>query len=168
MKLFMTRLLAIGLLICCIAPAANAASATANLAITVTSAGGGGSLPAGVTLAPMDGETMTGNTMSHNYYARNGFTNAASSVFNSAYNNGGWDDPRFFPVIDDYSFYPANSTTTFKTLGLNTARVAGRSTIDGRSPIGGVLRHMRRHIVLAQIGDKLGHIVGLVGTGVIR
>src|SRR6516164_8916943 len=44
------------------------------------------------------------------------------------------------------------------------ARVTGRPTIDGRSPIGGVLRHMRRHVVRAQIGDKLGHIIGLIGT----
>jgi hypothetical protein len=28
---------------------------------------------------------------------------------------------------------------------------------------GGVLRHMRRHVEFAQVGDKLGHIVGLVG-----
>jgi hypothetical protein len=76
-------------------------------------------LPAGVTLSAIDGETMAGNVMSHNYYARNGFTNPASSTFDPAYNNGGWDDPRFFPIGNDYSFYPSNSTTTFKTLGLN-------------------------------------------------
>jgi hypothetical protein len=32
------------------------------------------------------------------------------------------------------------------------ARVADRPTVDGQSPIGGVLRHMRRHIVRTQIG----------------
>jgi hypothetical protein len=36
------------------------------------------------------------------------------------------------------------------------------STVDCRSPIGGVLRHMRCHIVRAQIGDKLGYVVGLI------
>jgi len=35
-------------------------------------------------------------------------------------------------------------------------------TVDCRSPIGGVLRHMRCHIVRAQIGDKLGYVVGLI------
>ena len=85
----------------------------------------------GVTLSAIDGETMTGNVMSYNYYARNGFTNAASSTFNTSYNNGGWDDPRFFPIGDDYSFYPSNSTTTFKALGLNfTHRVTGDTNLS--------------------------------------
>src|SRR6266446_3372798 len=44
------------------------------------------------------------------------------------------------------------------------ARVAGRPTIDCRSPVGRVLRHMRRHVVRTQIGDKAGHIIGLVGA----
>src|SRR6516225_1144117 len=44
------------------------------------------------------------------------------------------------------------------------ARVAGRSTVDCRPPVRRVLRDMRRHIVLAQIGDEAGHIIGLVGT----
>src|ERR1700730_3565635 len=42
--------------------------------------------------------------------------------------------------------------------------VAGRPAIDCRSSIGGVLRHMRCHVVLPQIGDKPGHIVRLVGA----
>lgn len=97
---------------------AVAATVTKNLAITVTSNGGGGQLPAGVTLSPIDGETLTGannltaTTNTHSYYTSHGFTNAASSSFNSAYNNGGWDDPRFFPIVNDYSFYPSNSTST--------------------------------------------------------
>ena len=41
------------------------------------------------------------------------------------------------------------------------ARVAGRSTVDCRPPVRRVLRYMRRHIVLAQIGDEAGHIIGL-------
>src|ERR1700757_3882474 len=44
------------------------------------------------------------------------------------------------------------------------ARVAGRSTVNCRPPVRCVLRDMRRHIVLAQIGDEAGHIIGLVGT----
>src|SRR6516162_11548498 len=44
------------------------------------------------------------------------------------------------------------------------AGVAGRSTVDCRPPVRRVLRDMRRHIVLAQIGDEAGHIIGLVGT----
>src|SRR5438045_7618645 len=43
------------------------------------------------------------------------------------------------------------------------AGMAGCPTVNCRSPIGGVLRHMRCDIALAQIGDKLGDIVGLVG-----
>jgi hypothetical protein len=88
-------------------------------------------LPPGVTLSAIDGETMTGNVMSHNYYARNGFTNAASSTFDPSYNNGGWDDPRFFPIGQDYSFYPSNSTATFKALGLNfTHRVTADTNLS--------------------------------------
>ena len=66
------------------------------------------SLPAGVTLRQIDGGP--------NYYCSNGFTYACSSSFNGM----SWDDPKFFPIIDDYSFYPSNSTATFKDLGLNT------------------------------------------------
>lgn len=61
-------------------------------------------LPAGVTLQNIDGGPA--------YYSSNGFTNAAVA---------GWDSQSFFPVIDDFSFYPSNSTTTFKALGLNTS-----------------------------------------------
>src|SRR6267378_2312327 len=44
------------------------------------------------------------------------------------------------------------------------AGVAGRPAVDGRSPVRGVLRHMRRHIVVPQIGHKPGHVVSLVCT----
>ena len=44
------------------------------------------------------------------------------------------------------------------------ARVAGRPTVDSGAPVGGVLRHMRRHVTSPQIGDEPGDIVGLVGT----
>lgn len=55
-------------------------------------------LPPGVTLRPIDG----GPT----WYADNGF-------------NAAWDNPAFFPLGQDYCFYPAHSTATFKALGLN-------------------------------------------------
>lgn len=55
-----------------------------------------------VTLRAIDGGT--------GYYAGNGFTDAA---------NAGWDSASFFPIGDDYCFYPAHSTTTFFDLGLN-------------------------------------------------
>jgi hypothetical protein len=66
-------------------------------------------LPAGVTLRTVDGGAT--------YYADNGFTLAASTALTGM----SWDDPRFFPVINDYSFYPSNSVTTFKAMGLNGA-----------------------------------------------
>src|SRR5258707_10009900 len=44
------------------------------------------------------------------------------------------------------------------------AGVAGRPAVDCRSPVRGVLRHMRRHIVVPQIGHKPGHVVSLVCT----
>ena len=44
------------------------------------------------------------------------------------------------------------------------AGVAGRPPVDCRAPVGGVLRHMRRHVVLSQIANKPGHIIGLVGA----
>lgn len=64
-------------------------------------------LPAGVTLRPIDGGP--------NYYANNGFTYAADAGFNGM----SWDDPRFFPIGQDYCFYSSNSTATFLDLGLN-------------------------------------------------
>lgn len=66
-------------------------------------------LPGGVTLRPIDGGP--------NYYCSNGFKYACSSSFNGM----SWDDPRFFPIGDDYPFYPSHSTSTFKDLGLNFA-----------------------------------------------
>jgi hypothetical protein len=66
-------------------------------------------LPSGVTLRPIDGGP--------NYYCGSGLTYAC---------NGGWDSPSFFPILDDYAFYPSNSAATFKDLGLNTdVRVTG-------------------------------------------
>jgi hypothetical protein len=37
--------------------------------------------------------------------------------------------------------------------------MASRPTVNGRSPIGGVLRGVRCHIEVPQLGEKLGHIV---------
>jgi hypothetical protein len=80
-----------------------------------------GDLPPGVTLRPIDG----GPT----YYADNGFTFAHNAGFTFAH-NAGWDDPAFFPIGQDYSFYPSNSPTTFKDLGLNfTHRVTSDASL---------------------------------------
>lgn len=68
-------------------------------------------LPPGVTLRPIDGGP--------NYYCSNGFTQAC---------NAGWDNPSFVPIVDDFAFYPGNSTSSFKSLGLNSVvRVTGGS-----------------------------------------
>jgi hypothetical protein len=48
------------------------------------------------------------------------------------------------------------------------ARVASRPPVDCRSAVCGVLRHMRCHIVRAQIGDKPGDIKALSAPSVIR
>jgi hypothetical protein len=67
------------------------------------------SLPSGVALRQIDGGP--------NYYCSNGLTYACDA---------GWDNPWFFPIVDDYSFYQQNSTSTFKALGLTTSvRVTG-------------------------------------------
>jgi hypothetical protein len=66
-------------------------------------------LPPGVTLQQIDGGPA--------YYADNGFTNATSTAFSPT--GFSWDDPRFFPIINDFCFYPANSTSSFFELGLN-------------------------------------------------
>lgn len=67
-----------------------------------------------VTLRPIDGGPS--------YYADNGFTAAAAA---------GWDEPSFFPIGQDYSFYPANDVATFKALGLNfTHRVTSSTDLS--------------------------------------
>jgi hypothetical protein len=111
--------------------------------------GGGGInvlFPSGVTMQAIDGETLTNcagtpppttcnNT--HSYYARNGFTNAASSTFNANYNNGGWDDPRFFAICQDYSFSQGTNTAVFLGLGLSCShRVTGDFVISTLSAAG--------------------------------
>ena len=68
----------------------------------VTATPGGSWLPPGVKLQEIDGGP--------NYYQNNGFTNAY---------NAGWDSPSFFPIGDDYCFYPGNSIATFFDVGLN-------------------------------------------------
>jgi hypothetical protein len=52
-----------------------------------------------------------------------------------------------------------------------TDRIAGmarRPRIDGRSPVGDVLCHMRRHLVLPQIADELADVAGLIIIGTQR
>jgi len=44
------------------------------------------------------------------------------------------------------------------------AGMAGRASLDCRAPMGGVLRDVRRLVVLPQIGDKADDIIGLVGS----
>ena len=96
--------------------AANAAGATQTTSaavgpVTQPSTGG---LPTGVTLQQIDGRP--------NYYCSNGFTFACSA---------GWDNPSFFPIVDDYAFYSQNSTATFKALGLTTdGRVTGGTNMS--------------------------------------
>jgi hypothetical protein len=72
------------------------------------------SLPSGVALRQIDGGP--------NYYCANGLTYACED---------GWDNPSFFPILDDYAFYSTNSTSTFKDLGLNTdLRVTGGTSMS--------------------------------------
>jgi hypothetical protein len=61
------------------------------------------SLLKGVTEQPIDGGP--------NYYCSNGFTYACRA---------GWDNPSFFPIMDNFAFYPSNRTSAFKSMGFNT------------------------------------------------
>jgi hypothetical protein len=82
--------------------------------------GGGGGLPSGVTLTAIDGETLTGTTMSHNFYGRNSYTYAASGSFNTAYANG-WDSPNFFPIGPwEEEFFQSSDVTFYNALVWNT------------------------------------------------
>lgn len=79
-------------------------------------------LPPGVTLQAIDG----GPT----YYADNGFTYAASPSGGMA-GKLSWDDPAFFPIGNDFCFYPSHSTATFFDLGLNfTHRVTSDADLS--------------------------------------
>jgi len=70
-----------------------------------TGTGTGAGLPAGVTLKPIDGGA--------NYYASNGFTNAA---------NAGWDNPDFIPIGPWMATMTTQSqANTWLQLGWNTA-----------------------------------------------
>jgi hypothetical protein len=94
---------------------------------------GNGALPSGVTLQAIDGETMlTSTTMSHNYYGRNGFSVAASS----AYNGISWDDPAFFPILNDYATYNQSNIkigNVMKDLGINGSIRCNGSAGDNTS-----------------------------------
>ncbi len=91
---------------------------SATLQVTTPAAPAPGSLPSGVTLVPIDGGPA--------YYADNGFTYAVNvdSVMAAA-GAKSWDDPTWFPIGNFWSFYPYNSITTFKALGLNFSNVNG-------------------------------------------
>lgn len=74
------------------------------------------SLPSGVTLKAIDGETLTSSTtMSNNYYSRSGY---------SAAHTMGWDNPNFFPLgpfESDYNTSIVSSAVTQMTaLSWNT------------------------------------------------
>lgn len=79
------------------------------------------SLPAGVTLQAIDGETMlTTTTMSNNYYSRNGFTYASS---NATYTTVNWDSKSFFPIMCFFGLFTGDMAI-FVDLGLNVASPA--------------------------------------------
>jgi hypothetical protein len=88
----------------------STAASSAQTGVVTSSAG----LPSGVSLQQIDGGS--------NYYCSNGFTDACSD---------GWDSASFFPILDDYAFYPGNSTSTFKSLGLTSSvRVTGGTNMS--------------------------------------
>ena len=104
----------------------------------ITFAGPPPPLP-GVTYVAIDGETMGSNTdpttMSHNYFARSGFTKAASTTFNSNYANG-WDSSNFFalgPFEEDVNdgAGTSNWVTTWQQLGWGVAfNVDNNNSVD--------------------------------------
>lgn len=76
-------------------------------ALGVSSGGGGGGvdLPAGVSLRPIDGETLTSpNVQTNNFYARGYFNGVTQVPFSYAIDSrcngmtGGWDNVNFFPI----------------------------------------------------------------------
>jgi len=79
-------------------------------------------LPAGVTTQPIDGGP--------NYYCSNGFTYAC---------NAGWDNPSFIPIADTFAFYPANSTSAFKSMGFNTTLAVTGGTGDSTTCASGAM-----------------------------
>jgi hypothetical protein len=77
-------------------------------------AGGGVTLPAGVTLRPIDGDS--------NYYCSHGFTYAC---------NAGWDDPSFFPIGPWLApLLTQSDVDRWKDVGFNTA-----FALTGDSPL---------------------------------
>lgn len=76
-------------------------------------------LPSGVTLQQIDGGPS--------YYGDNGFTYATSTALTGM----SWDDPRFFPIGQDYCFYPSHDPAVFFDLGLNfTHRVTADTDLS--------------------------------------
>jgi len=115
----------------------NIVAATYTLTVTATNgAGTSGSgtdtvtvstsgLPVGVTLLPIDGESLTfaGTAMTHTYYTNNNFTYAAADLPCKA---GGtctgygkkWDDPTWFPIGLDW-WNSGSNLTNYKGFGYN-------------------------------------------------
>jgi hypothetical protein len=83
----------------------------------------GCSLPSGVTLTAIDGETMSSPcVMTNSYYANNGFTYAHTL---------NWDSPSFFPIGPWLAPLAATSDATrWATLGWNTAFVPNGSSVQ--------------------------------------
>ncbi len=85
----------------------TAAPAPANAPLSLFAYGSGGaSLPAGVTVQALDGETCASSTdpttCTHNYYSRNGYTYLTANS-NGLFPN--FDNPSFIPVNDVYGLY---------------------------------------------------------------
>ena len=94
--------------------AGNSASAT--ISLTFISGGGSGTLPSGVTLQAIDGETMlTATTMSNNYYTSHGYTFVTN---NPSYPGVNWDNPATFPICNFFGVYQAD-IPTFQSLKFN-------------------------------------------------
>lgn len=75
--------------------------------------GGSGTLPAGVTLQAIDGESMTdATTMTHTFFSRNNFTRVTAGTFNPS-----WDNPAFFPIMS--FFLDSNNLSQAVALGYN-------------------------------------------------
>ena len=100
-----------------------------------SSGGGSPGLPPGVTLQAIDGESMLdATTMTHDYYARNGFTYATSSK----YSGPSWDDRSFFPLQCFYGLY-SDSTSQFLDLGLRVSNaVTGDTDMNATFPPNGI------------------------------
>ena len=109
--------------------ASNASGASSGATVTINYSPSSGTLPSGVTLQAIDGETMTDSTtMTKNYFARNGYTAAT----NTAYNGTSWDSANFFPLMVYFGLY-SGDLSYFRAMGFtitNNATAGSTSTIS--------------------------------------